>query len=645
MPRGSHGLTSAFQSLIPDGRHAHVDGLRAIAVVAVVLFHAGLPGFSGGFVGVDVFFVISGYLILTQIIIALESGRFSLMDFWARRVMRIVPALLVVVVATFIAGYFLLHSHRELEVMTLSSGTASLFISNIYFFIKQGYFDTDSWAKPLLHTWSLGVEQQFYFLAPLLLMPVYRRFDNPHRAVMWLAVCLFVSTLALTIWLTPDDVDARNAPFYLTPFRAWAFIFGAAAAYGAWRLSNTARSMPKPGWIGALASLSGLALIIGAVVFIPDTARHPGWVAIIPVLGTTLAIFGGLAAPYSLMNRALSLRPVVFVGIISYGWYLWHWPLISLGQINAFGTISLERNLIMAGLSFCLAIASWILIERAAIEFWRAKPKPRPALRLVLQSLAVTCILAGIIGAIGVWRYADARQQVAIQGQDTLLADLPGRVCADPAACGITGRGMLIGDSHADRLETALKAFGDDQGVLVDRVEHPLAPEHRDGDFVIVSTRLAYAMQSGKGVREQAAQLQKLVTRLSDGGRRRILLFAPVVDFDKPVPECPLRAEAKGLGWDHCALPRESVDVYRKAAIETMRAITEHTPNTRLLDTINVFCDAETCRSWVDRSLLYTDTNHLSSFGSRYIISHYAVDFLWALTGRDAPSVDEPPHQ
>ncbi|MBX3576042.1 MAG: acyltransferase [Rhizobiaceae bacterium] len=211
-----------------EHRIAHIDGLRAVAVIAVVGFHAGLPGFGGGFVGVDVFFVISGYLIINHIVDELRAGRFSPMRFYARRALRLLPPLLLVIAASTVLAAAILVSPGEWEWFTLSAVAAALFASNVYFLLKQGYFDLDIYEKPLLHTWSLAVEEQFYLVVPVLIVGCFfvasRWRRDPIRVLVVVAVVVLVASLAGSIAYTVPT--GRNQAFYLMHWRAWEFAAG-----------------------------------------------------------------------------------------------------------------------------------------------------------------------------------------------------------------------------------------------------------------------------------------------------------------------------------------------------------------------------------------------------------------------------------
>ena len=298
---------------------ADIDGLRAIAVIPVLFYHFGVPGFSGGFVGVDIFFVISGYLICGMIDGDIRKGSFSLANFYKRRILRILPALFAVfLVTSVLAAFYCLPVELVDYARSLASAVAS--VSNVYFAQTAGYFDAPAETKPLLHTWSLGVEEQFYFAAPLLMLLVHRVL--PKRAGLLfalIAVVSFAGALAM---------NARNPTFafYLAPFRAWELALGAL-------LSVEFLPVPETVFWRNACGVSGLLLLLGVIVLGSPSVPLLAMTGL-AAFGTTLVIASSERA-VSVAGRLLSLRPFVFVGLISYSLYLWHWPLTVFQRTDA----------------------------------------------------------------------------------------------------------------------------------------------------------------------------------------------------------------------------------------------------------------------------------------------------------------------
>ncbi len=330
----------------PVGYRPDIDGLRAIAVLLVVGFHAFPKAVPGGFIGVDVFFVISGYLISGLIAAELAAGRFSLLTFYGRRARRIFPALFVVLIACLAAGWWLLlpADYRNLGA---DASWSAAFAANFAFYFQAGYFDAAADTKPLLHLWSLGIEEQFYFFWPLLLMLTARR-----RWMWQAALVVLIASFACNIVFTAND---RTAAFFLPISRVWELAAGAMLALRPARAQGAV--------VYNTAAWSGLALLAAAVLLIDRNRLFPGWWALMPVIATALLI---LAGPAATLNRlVLSHRTLVAIGLISYPLYLWHWPMLVFARIARFGAEPpILMKLALIGASFALAYLTWRWIER-----------------------------------------------------------------------------------------------------------------------------------------------------------------------------------------------------------------------------------------------------------------------------------------
>lgn len=305
----------------PGGYRPDIDGLRAVAVMAVVLHHLSSRWVPGGFIGVDVFFVISGYLITKIIHREMEDGSFTFARFYERRIRRLFPALFTVIVFVLVAGWFLLLPSDYLATFRAAAGTV-LFSANIVFWrdLAEGYFAADAKLNPLLHMWSLGVEEQFYLLFPLVLLMIHRYARTWLIPVLWAG--LFAS-LALSIVLTPIK---SVASYFLLPTRAWEMLVG--SLLGVIALPQPSRRV----WREILAGSAILAIVAPAFLF--DSATpFPGYAALVPVAGCAALIWLG-SGPATSVGRLLSLRPIVYVGLISYSLYLWHWPLIVFAKFQ-----------------------------------------------------------------------------------------------------------------------------------------------------------------------------------------------------------------------------------------------------------------------------------------------------------------------
>ncbi len=357
----SHIAPATFPTLHTDYR-ADIDGLRAIAVVAVVIHHAFPNLLPGGFVGVDIFFVISGYLISTIILQGLQNGRFSFATFYVRRVKRIFPALVLVLATTMVMGWFRLipTDYEELGKHLLGGAT---FVSNFVLWQEAGYFDAESYSKPLLHLWSLAIEEQFYLLWPLALYALHSWRLSAMRSIAVILVLSFGVNLAL-VWEHP------TAAFFNPAARVWELMLGALLAAvhlhpAGWRglLGRTApdQEQTTASTASVMAWAGALLLVLGFVVINPQRA-FPGVWALLPTLGTMLLIAAG---PQTRLNRILlANKPMVWIGLISYPLYLWHWPLLTFAHLRAGETPAWTIQLAWVALSVLLAWLTYRLIEK-----------------------------------------------------------------------------------------------------------------------------------------------------------------------------------------------------------------------------------------------------------------------------------------
>lgn len=359
---------------------AEIDGLRAIAVLPVILFHAGFEAFSGGFVGVDVFFVISGYLITTILIDDIEQGRFSIVSFYERRARRILPALFFVMLACLpFAWAWMVPS--QLKDFSESLLAVSFFVSNFLFWQESGYFDASVEEKPLLHTWSLSVEEQYYVLFPLFLIFAWR-FGK--RNVFWLIVGLAIFSLALSEW------SWRNSPtanFYLAPTRAWELFAGSISAFIVQKRGVIANN--GFAWVGFIS-------IVVAIFLYNENTPFPSVYTVLPVLGVVFIIL--FAGKTTVVANLLSTKVLVGVGLISYSAYLWHQPLFAFARIKLYEAPSVW---LMGGLSLFslgLAMVSWRFVEQ---PFRKASGGACLSRKGVFLSAVIMMCLFSSIGIVG----------------------------------------------------------------------------------------------------------------------------------------------------------------------------------------------------------------------------------------------------
>jgi peptidoglycan/LPS O-acetylase OafA/YrhL len=329
---------------------SEIDGLRAIAVLAVVFFHAGVPSFSAGFIGVDIFFVISGFLITSIIHRDIENKRFSLIDFYERRARRILPPLFLMILVCLPFAWLWLLPNAYKDFSQSLVATVS-YVSNILFYIETGYFDVTSAQKPLLHTWSLSVEEQFYVVFPLALLATLKL---SRRLVMPAMIVSMLASMACAEWLQSVNPDAA---FYLIFSRAWELLIGAVGAILV--MNGRVRSLQKhAGWL----SLVGLVSIFGSLAFFPAGASTPSLFVLPCVVGTALVLM--FAQQPSIAGRLLGWRPLVNIGLISYSVYIWHQPLLAFLRIRMLDEPSMWMSVIVAMVSLPVGWVSWRFIEQ-----------------------------------------------------------------------------------------------------------------------------------------------------------------------------------------------------------------------------------------------------------------------------------------
>jgi peptidoglycan/LPS O-acetylase OafA/YrhL len=437
-----------------------IDGLRAVAVLAVVAFHAFPSWIKGGFIGVDVFFVISGYLISTIIFENLDRGTFSFTEFYARRIKRIFPALIIVLVACFIFGWFVLvgDEYKRLGAQVFAG---SFFTSNFLFWRMAGYFDKWAYAKPLLNLWSLGIEEQFYIVWPLVLWLGFKRRYN----LLSISVVIGSASFFLNIY----QVDVNSvADFYSPLTRFWELMSGGILAWVKLYKSNLLdNKLIKKDLILSTFSFFGFALIIFGFFYINDGMGFPGVWALIPVFGSALIIYSG---PKALVNRLiLSNSIAVWFGLISFPLYLWHWPLLSFARI-------LHSQYLSVGIRiFCIfssIVLAWVTYKFIELPIRRVKVS-----RYVLIKLVILITLIGFAGAYSYYKNGFLDREVASSigsSKEALGVELL-------SSCGLTSESLklipvcqqdsrspikyaLLGDSKASAMWRGLVKTSDSSG-------------------------------------------------------------------------------------------------------------------------------------------------------------------------------------
>ncbi len=637
-----------------------IDGLRAFAVAPVILFHAGFSRFQGGFVGVDVFFVISGYLISTIILEELKSGTFSITRFYERRARRILPALFVVVVACLPFAWMWMLP-REMKDFGQSVAAVALFSSNLLFWLESGYFERAAELKPLLHTWSLAVEEQFYVGFPLLLWWLWR--PGGTRALVAIAALAALS-LAVAQW---GMQAAPSAAFFLLPTRAWELGVGALAAL------TVARWRDIEGWRAEAAALLGLGAILLAVFAFSEASWVPGISALLPVLGTAAIIM--FARPSTFVGRLLALRPIVGLGLISYSAYLWHQPLFAFARLRQYDREPSQlAYAALIALALFLAYLTWLLVERPF------RDKAIVSRRQIFASAAVSgCSLLCVGSAIALtdgaafrlpqevnrylaWAERDTRQREKCDGTSGALKVSSPDCLFGPSR---NGRIDVWGDSHAmetvTQLSNRLAPFGVGVRELTHHACMPISDYLRGGESAdcIAFRNAAYAdltspgarspvvlmarwtvvfdptpFDNGEGGREprfhdaevvspeqkerRAAQLRATVESLLNNGRRVVLVY--------PIPEVgwhvPNFLAYRSLFSDNSTVTLStSMKVFESRtapAVAALDGIPDH-PGLLRFRPSDLLCNRAVpgrCVAQVGETPLYFDDDHLSMFGA-----------------------------
>ncbi|WP_325232104.1 acyltransferase family protein [Sphingobium sp.] len=628
MPRPMHGPTSTQPALDAAIRHRRdIDGLRALAILPVLLFHAHVPGFSGGYVGVDIFFVISGYLITGIIAREVDEGRFSLARFYERRFRRILPALTLMMLAVLGAAAWL-YLPGDLEGVPKSALAATAFASNLWFFADTGYFAGGADTKPLLHTWSLAVEEQFYIGFPILLMLLAHL--APHRRTALVAT-IAAGSLVLCIAM---QRDATGFAFYLPPTRAWELLAGALLALGA-----VAEARAR--WLREAISWTGVTAIAIAVATYDRGTLFPGMAALLPVAGTAALLHG---APGTSVGRLLALPPLVGIGLLSYSLYLWHWPLIVFTEYATDLPLEGWTRVAVVAAAFLAAFLSWRFVERPFRDPRRVSA--RAIFTLTAAATVLLCALSLALIAAGPWpsRFAPA-----------VLAQIAGRQDISPArerchdnfvrgaAPCILGAdappdALLWGDSHGVELAYALAERARREGrSLIQRTASSCPPvlDHEATDArCAAANRAAFAaIRADPRIRRVylaafwgngdfdnpafVARLDRTIAALRAEGRD-VTIIGPVPPQPFDVPRRLAHLARTGATQGATGVARATVEAHTRR-LRTLFAAWQ-ARGVAYIDPIAALCSPSRCAIERDGRPLYFDTHHLSVAGARLVI-------------------------
>ena len=615
-------MVRRFESYRPD-----IDGLRAMAVLAVIAFH-GFPEYiAGGFVGVDVFFVISGFLISGIILDETRVEIFSLQGFYARRVRRIFPALLLVLVVSLLAGWWLLLPADLLRLGKQLAASAA-FVSNFYLWFQSSYFSPDARTFPLLHLWSLGVEEQFYIVWPLIIIGLRRRPNWTMPAI----VLIGISSFCLNVTL----IDNHEADFYSPVTRAWELMLGASLAW----LRRRDDMAPPSKRSADVATIAGLILILGASLLFDQQSSYPGWLALFPTIGASLILWGGVSS--NVASSILSSRALVFVGLISYPLYLWHWPLLVFSEAFKFAPLTpLERGLVIA-VSFILA---WLTYEFVESRFRAGRVNKAKIAALSGGMIFVAVAGFAIIDGQGfetrfprqIRKFAEVGGYPASWRVHECLID-PKKETTFGKSCMEETRPLLLvwGDSTATALMPGLRQLQHERGfglaqftanscgpwLAVDVPGNPNCRGINDAVLGIVSrVRPDVVMLHARGSTrpEDIAGLKKTILALHTLSIPRIIVLGPVPVWKRGLPNEVVRY----LVIHHALIPaRSSERVYQTWDDAQMRS--EMTKvGAEYISAWDVMCNADGCLTRLGENpedVVASDQHHLTERGSTFII-------------------------
>lgn len=626
---------------------AEVQGLRAIAVMLVVVYHLGFAGLPGGYVGVDVFFVISGFLI-TRLLLAehQETGRIDLWRFYARRIRRILPALVVTVVLCLVAGALLLPA-QPYEDLAKSALAALLSLSNVFFWSQSGYFDSDAIAKPLLHTWSLGVEEQFYIVWPLILSVALARFGRGPalRVLAVLAAFSFVANLTVGYgWLSgPPDVaggaegaDQAASVFFLPWFRVFEFAFGAGLCF---------LRVTPPRWLAEGLCATGLALILLSALVLREGMIFPGLPALLPCLGAALVIACGSGTRAGALLR---IPVALFLGRISYSLYLVHWPVVSFFYLVTFRTPTLVEALAGFALMMVLAVVLNLLVEEP-IRYRRGA-----GTKAILGASGVVLAFALAIDQGEGWQWRLTAGSAVLTAKE--YREQESRACQEPTvaadlvSCEIrNGDAQVVyvwGDSHARHLAPGLAALMPGatirilyrsscmaQSGMLDfdydyegRTELAEGCRARNRDALAFLSALpepAIVLLSSyvrPGVDDSAPFIDAtsaLLGQLRAAGHQAVLLgdvIRPGFDATVCFAQAPALFQSPVEG--RCRIDPASAQDQIRVQDNLLAALGKD----GFVRTADIFCDGTECRTWQDDELLFRDDHHLTPNGSIFYV-------------------------
>ena len=653
-----------------------IDGLRAVAILLVIVFHAIPEALPGGFIGVDIFFVISGYLITGILLKDMSAGHFSYLNFYARRFRRIVPALITVLTSILLLGWILLLSD-EYSNVARNIVAGATFTTNFILLHQPGYFEWSAELNPLLHLWSLGIEEQFYLVWPPILLLILRR---SQRIAIYTLLLLVISFGLNAYFVSGNETKV----FFLLPTRLWELLVGCLLT-----ITETSGSLTAERFSNA-KSIAGATLLAASIYFINKGESYPGWWALMPTISSFLIISSG---PCALINRTLlANKPMLLIGLISYPLYLWHWPLLSIAKIVE-GKLSTTVVLGILGLSAILAFLTWQFIELPAqLKLFLHHHKTQRDKNYVTSALALIFIISSF-GLLVVYKdgfpgryqeYESAREKLERHAlhnipQEADCRKLYGLQKSDCSTSGPNPSIAFIGDSHAWHLFTGMKFVADEkkQGVIylgkggcpplkgVDTIEYDrdhdkkctitfddyvrffsssfdtvktvvlasLGPSYISGhDFGDGRHRwsLVSSQPQDKDASQQALYLagtSRIIDFLEAKGKQ-VIFFADNPELGFRPATCMIQRPVQLLHKEqqHCSIPTAVVYARQAEYREIIAKLKLLHPKLEVFDSTSYWCNQETCFISQDGNLLYLDKDHLDFQGSKFIAEKF---FSW----------------
>lgn len=636
------------------GYRRDIDGLRALAVTLVVLFHAFPDGVPGGFIGVDIFLVISGFLISSIIMRDLEQGVFTFRNFYSRRIRRIFPALLVLLATNLIAGWFVLLSDEYRRLGRHVFGGAA-FLSNFFLLAEIGYFDTAADAKPLLHLWSLAIEEQFYLLYPLFLWVLFRKHIPQKPMLVAVALASFATGVVLL------SLKSTPAAYYSPMSRLWELLLGGLLAFPKVRQRELSEH------ISNISALVGVGLIMASAFMLGRGSAFPGWNAIPPVLGAGLLLH---SLPRAIIaNLVFESRVAVIIGLISYPLYLWHWSLLSFARILGYTSIEIRLGLLLV--SVVLAVLTYWYIERPVrarsskvmttqtlilgmaavgcagllIQHYNGVPS-RPVNRLIGSNLGQVenspnssnlfpcptdfkpefglnfCSMSRpevpVVVLIGDSHAQDKFSGIASADSGNtwlLLAHnscppvLGAEVKADQSHCEETARDAIAYINRQGQVKTVVMAFF---GAYM--LDDPFAADHKNTGIGPQKTSISSKeWPNATKVELLERGLDRAIRSFEQAGKQVVL----VIDGPE-LPFFPRDCARQGWESDSCKLTRQATITRQRTLRAIIASLQKEHPEMRVFDAVDFFCPGDLCEIRKDEEIIFRDSHHLSTFGSRY---------------------------